>query len=483
MEGLEISIVNLRDVLAESPTFRVDSNYFQKEFLQSAVRQFPMTVGDVSTVKSGTTPPDREDSLKEGVVLLKTTNIRGNVLTSSDSSEFYYIAPAIAKRLAETKLAAQDVLINIVGATTDVIGRVAFVPDDFPEANITQAMALLRVNNARVKPGFLFALLLGKYGNQQVRRIARPTGQYNLNLPEVRSLKLPQATEVFQSQIEGLINQAHTTSLQIKQLYTQAETLLLEALGLRDWQPPEPLAYEQTSRAAFAAGRLDAEHFQPKYAAARQALRDKGAKRFVPLDDLLSDLTNGHTPLRHDLTVGEVPFLAAEHVGDFRVDYNSSKRILAEHHRLELARTALQNGDVLMTIKGRVGNAALVENLPGPVNINQDVARLQINSTLPLWFVLAFVNSPFGKFAVSEQATGQINPFLGLGNLRQISIPVFDEEFMQRIANGTRDKIAQAHRQQQAAKGLLEAARRAVEIAIEEDEAAALRCLEAAREA
>jgi hypothetical protein len=53
----------------------------------------------------------------------------------------------------------------------------------------------------------------------------------------------------------------------------------------------------------------------------------------------------------------------AEHVSDFEVHYDSDKRIL-------------------LTIKGRVGNAALVEYLPGPANINQDVALLRLNARL-----------------------------------------------------------------------------------------------------
>ena len=215
MEGLEISVVNLSNVLVENPSFRIDGNYFQKEFLQSTIREPVITIGDTCIIRSGTTPPDREDDLLEGVILLKTTDIRGTILTA-EGSDFYYLDPKIAARMGETKIVANDVLINIVGATTDVVGRVALVPHDFPEANITQAMALLRVTDPNVVPAYLFAFLLSKYGNQQVRRIARPTGQYNLNLPEVRSFKVHCATKEFQQQIKGAIDKAHAVSLSAK---------------------------------------------------------------------------------------------------------------------------------------------------------------------------------------------------------------------------------------------------------------------------
>jgi hypothetical protein len=226
---------------------------------------------------------------------------------------------------------------------------------------------------------------------------------------------------------------------------------------------------------------LDAEHFKQKYQAAVTKLIDVGASEFLSLGDCLSSLTNGHTPLRHDLNSGEVSFLTAEHVNDFRIDFNSQKRILEMHHSGELSRTALKNGDVLMTIKGRVGNAALVEKLTFDANINQDVALLRFKKNAPsIWYLLAFINSKFGKLEVEKWSTGQINPFLGLGNLVKIRIPIFSSEIMSDIGEKARLSIQAAVAEKATAKKLLEAATCAVEIAIEQNEAAALRFLEEA---
>jgi hypothetical protein len=227
----------------------------------------------------------------------------------------------------------------------------------------------------------------------------------------------------------------------------------------------------------FAAGRFDAEHYQEKYYAMRSALQDVGAEGFVRMEDLLVSLTNGHTPLHHDLSVGDVPFLCAEHVTDFEVHYDTDKRILQEHHIGELNRTALVEGDVLLTIKGRVGNAGLVENPPAAVNINQDVALLRLNDRLPLWYLLAFLNSPPGKLASERMTTGAINPFLGLANVRNLEIPVFPDALMHQIGDQVRGRIHAAHAARRRARALLERAKRAVEIAIEDSEATALRYL------
>ena len=147
---------------------------------------------------------------------------------------------------------------------------------------------------------------------------------------------------------------------------------------------------------------------------------------------------------------------------------------MLEHHNNELARTAVRNGDVLLTIKGRIGNAAIAENVPGPVNINQDVALLRFNDKLPHWYIVAYLNSRFGKLQSEKMATGAINPFLGLFSIRQFEIPLFDQKVMEAIGKETKQHITAARQAKQRATQLLDSAKRAVEIAIEDSEAAAL---------
>lgn len=148
---------------------------------------------------------------------------------------------------------------------------------------------------------------------------------------------------------------------------------------------------------------------------------------------------------------------------------------------MELSRTALRNGDILMTIKGKVGNMALVEGVSGPVNINQDVALLRLNGTLPVWYILAFVNSLFGKMFSEQLSTGGINPFLGLGNVCLLEVPQFPDHIMSAISEQTRECVQRAHQARQKARLLLDQAKRAVEIAIEECEEAAMAFLQNSR--
>ena len=178
MDRLEISEVNYKRVLEESYSSRIDSTFFHKEFLKSILNNKDCwQLNQICKIKSGSTPSDRDENLKEGIVLLKTNDIRNNVLTNNNIENYFFIDEEIDARMQNTRLQSKDVLINIVGATTDVIGRVALVSNNFPQANITQAMSFLRLKNKKlIDPCYLFSFLYSFYGNQQVRRIARPTG-------------------------------------------------------------------------------------------------------------------------------------------------------------------------------------------------------------------------------------------------------------------------------------------------------------------
>lgn len=178
--------------------------------------------------------------------------------------------------------------------------------------------------------------------------------------------------------------------------------------------------------------RLDSSYYEPQYFDNRRLLQGLSWP-LVRLGDV-AYITNGQTPREADLSVGEVLFLTAESVHDLHIDYASAKRISSEYHKEELKRTILKENDMLVTIKGKTGNAAVVVRPPGEININQDVARVVLlRRALNPFYVSAFIVSKYGRLQVQQLNTDQINPFLGLGNLQRIQIPVAPRIFQEQI--------------------------------------------------
>ena len=255
---------------------RLDAEYYQPEYLELAKEigeQKSKNLKDLAIIRSGTTPTDRDDTLAAGVILLKTTDIRNSILPKDGN--YYHITPKIAQRMLKTILQSNDILINIVGATLDVIGRVSLVPSDFPESNITQAMALLRVKDTNYLPEYIFSFLMSKYGQFQTDRLARPTGQFNLNLDELGRVLIPQTSLSRQKEIAEIIKDVLKLQQESRTSYRGAENLLLEELGLKDFRVSDDLSWIVNLLEVKKTNRADPEFFQPKY----QRIIDKIKKK------------------------------------------------------------------------------------------------------------------------------------------------------------------------------------------------------------
>lgn len=131
----------------------------------------------------------------------------------------------------------------------------------------------------------------------------------------------------------------------------------------------------------------------------------------------------------------------------------------------------MRDGDVLVTIKGKVGNCAVVRNCPQAVNINQDVALIRLRDGIHPYFFAAWFNSQMGKQLVEQRSTGGINPFLGLGNLRGMPFPVISQKEQQRIGDLVRETVENAYSAERDATTLLEQAKSRVEKLIEQSAA------------
>lgn len=454
---VELNLVRLK---ADNTSCRIDSEFFRKRFL--TLPRFVNRLDDLAIIKSGTTPPDRDDELKEGVVLLKTTDIRNSLLLATDS--YYHISHEIAARMQETKLMHRDVLINIVGATTDVIGRVAFVPDDFPEANITQAMALIRVHDQKVCPYTLFAFLSGCYGKAQVERLARPTGQYNLNLQEVASLRLPRISAELSKEIAHSIEIAYAATSKAEKLTYEAEQTLLSALGLEDWQSTnQHTAIKNFSQTFATSARLDAEYYQPKY------------------DEILSRL--------HASPYGCVPLADC-----FEQNRSLSKLEKSAYHYIEIGDVSVSNGQA-------TANCIETKELPPNARIESRKNELIVSKVRPYRGAIAIVESDEADLLVStaftvlretgrykkevlqillrtkvykellmQPSVGTSYPVIRDEDVMALPIPDLPIAMQQQIANKVQS--AQAARRQ--SQQLLELAKQTVERAIETSEAEAL---------
>lgn len=99
-------------------------------------------------------------------------------------------------------------------------------------------------------------------------------------------------------------------------------------------------------------------------------------------------------------------------------------------------RSSLEEGDIILSTRGTVGNCAIVMADILPANIDQDVARIKlITTTFEKEFVITYLNSIYGQDWMKRNQTGMVQQGLSLQKVRMIPIPVLCEDFQTKVKN------------------------------------------------
>lgn len=166
-------------------------------------------------------------------------------------------------------------------------------------------------------------------------------------------------------------------------------------------------------------------------------------QRFLKNDDLL--LSKKHFLISDGFTVtdGEhgsveylesgVKYLTAENVKNGFVDI-SNVRYVSQEVDFRNRRSSVETGDILISIKGTLGQIAVAESWLKPCNMNRDVAILKAKADNKKNYYLAiFLMSKFGEIQSSRGGSGGVQQMITLERLRNFVVPEMTDSFYQQI--------------------------------------------------
>jgi type I restriction enzyme M protein len=464
LEGLEATEVLLSEVAHDNDVLRCDAEYFARDVLAAihrleSLKAEPLEQLAVITDGIHTSLPFVDDG---EVKVLSAKHPKDNFIAGGP---FETVSVSFHGKNPRTALRKDDVLISTVGT----IGNAAVVTPDILPANSDRHIGIIRVNRDGPSPFLLSTFLVCRYGRIQSIRETTGNVQPNLFISKIGRLLIPRFSPAFEQQVSAQVELAYGLRKQSVERLTKAEHILLRALGLDTWTPPEALSYERSSGDAFAAGRLDAEHFQPRFAALATMMAAKG--NCERLGDQLLFIARGKQPEYAD---AGLPVINSKHVLRNEVRYDDANRRAVFDDDSVL----IQSGDVLIngTGVGTIGRSAAYLHGAKALPDNH-VTILRPTGALDPVYLAVFLNSLAGQLQVDQRlrgSSGQIELY-----------PTDIAEFQVWVAPKTlqldiRKLVEQCFAERQRASRLLDAAKRAVEIAIEDSEAAALAYLAAA---
>lgn len=476
MKGLEITIFNKSDILFDNEEFRIDAEYYRKEFLKlyRNIKNAPILknlvyMSDLSTNGSFKTVSNIVNDDNPKIIPFIRSGNTGSPLIKTN--ELIFISKEAHNKLPKSTTHLHDIIMARKGK----IGGASLITKDEVNFNCNENIIKLDINDKDYLNPFYFTTYFNsKYGLKQIERLSTGNVQPWVSIFQIRKLKIPILKPLFQQQIEIVFRNAHSAISNSKKNYKKAESLLLKEIGLQDFTPSkDPVNIKNFKDSFGTSGRLDAEYYQVKYDVIENTF-DKFKR--IKLKDLVNHpVSSGITPKAggsaYTNSEKGIPFVRAVDLKGGEVLTSNFKYIKHNIHNGVLKRTQLKKGDVLLSIAGTVGRSSIFSH-NFEANINQAVSILRFEEDeIKRLYLVAFFNSSLGKIFISKYSRQGVQTNLSLSEIGNLSIPIIDYNKQEQIEN----LIEQSFTLKKQSEHLLEVAKKAVEIAIEESEEVALK--------
>ncbi len=446
---------------ALSPTMRLDSEYYRPHYVYAISKlksAGAVRIGSFADVTDGIhgSPEWVEE---DGVRYLSAKSVKDNYFVIDNSGQISVAQDAANPR---TRARLNDVLITTVGT----IGNSAVVYDEIMPANMDRHLGIVRIRQERtdIDPYYLSLFFNTSFGRSQTLRESTGNVQLNLFIESIKNLIVPLGDDL--NECGQMVRQAYAKRAEAEELYAQAETQLLEALGLNDLDSSHELTYKRDFKEVARAGRYDAEYFKPKYEKvfeAFDAVSQRGNWTVETIGQLSEPLKYGtSTPLSY--IESGVPFLRIADVQKDGFDKSSLKFISKEEALGEKGAIVSAN-DVIVSRSGSLGlTIAIGDNLDGAVFGSYFIrTRPNLQKIHPLYFSL-FMNSRAGQLQVERNNTGGVQTNLTIPAIENIAVAYPDANEQQEFVQLVLDSRQAANESQI----LLEQAKSRVEQLIEE---------------
>lgn len=462
--NLDISIVEVNEI--EWFT-RIDSDFYWKDIINNERRiksgKFEL-FWNIWTSKGGCAYSSWEFG-NGAIRIAKITDVS----QQNDIQKWETLSDSEFNRFPQNILQNWDILMSGTHHNAWDLWKVVFI-EDLPLNEIStwnQRVFRLRWKENILKSECLYCLLQSKGIRLQIERYGRGNNQLNLNNEGIEALKVPLPSPTFQSQIAELVQKAYTQRELSKSLYSEAEKILLDELKLTDWKPSEVNISEKMSEEVELFGRCDAEFFQPKYDEVLEKI--KKYKWWFDTIEKLILIAWKQMKIEADKEY-QYCELADIDPGLWTVG-NFTQIIWADLP--SRARMKIEKWDVVVSsVAGSSQKVALIEGVDDNLVASTGFFILKPKAFNPETNLI-LMKSFFMQMFLERSARGMILSATNQDDFKNLIIPNIVKPIQEIIAS----KIIASHEAQKISKDLLEKAKRAVEIFIEEDEEVALKWL------
>ena len=451
MDGLDFQEINKSELENE---FTIGAEYYGKKYVESVsvvkrqAKTIPLGQMWVLATDGDHGSPDYQES---GVLYLLSECVKEGYI---EKSKCRYITEAKNRELKRSCLHPGDIVVTKTGV---YFGKSAVIPESIPEANTIAHVGKITLK-PQYNPYYVSTFLNCKYGYYQLRRRGIKATRPEIKLVEFPDIIVPEFSKGLYSAIESTVQTANALYDEAGNVINQSEQMLMQILGIPQITDTA-VSIKNFSQSFGKTGRFDAEYYQSKYEKYTEALNTKDTV------DTLCILYD-----RNFIPEAEVEYTYIElaSIGCAGAIVNAERNLGSALPTR--ARRQVNAGQVIISsIEGSLQSCALITSefdkslcSTGFYVIDSE----NINSET----LLVLFKCELMQALMKQRCSGSILAGITKDELLSMPLPRIDENVQREIAV----KVRQSFELRDKSKQLLENAKQAVELAIEQGEDAAL---------
>jgi len=454
-----MTIINVANVSDLSSTRRIDAEFFIPDGIEASeiVNNFPK-VTKLGRITSWITQGPNPKFTEEGIPSLNGKNI---YLGTAGADEPNFVSPQTYNALQKYTLLQNDIVITLKHATK--IGRSWIITDDEPKI-FSRNVGLIRLRyDSPINPASVLFYLWSHYAQKILDRLATggTSGQITLPTSSLRTLPVPIFKKKLQNKLVNYLTKYNEMLFESKTKYQQAEKILLEEIGFKNFKFKYNLSYVDNLSKAFTVHRVDAEYFEPSY--------DRVLKKIMEYPNGYARLLNYVNNVKPHFNPQKYPDKTYNYIE--LADIDESIGVIQSESKIKgdeapsRARRILSNNDVIVSsVEGSLEKVSLIGKEHEGSLASTGFFQFKSTNILPE-LLLVLSKSIILQIQLKRECTGTILTAVPNVSLKRIIIPIISDDVQQNIAY----LIKKSHEARRKAKDLLKKAIKITEKAIENE--------------
>lgn len=440
---------------------RLDAEYYQPEYLNVAkiIEKYGYkNLGDLLDVLTDYHANGSYEILKQNVELSNEKDFALMVRSVDLERDNFdvdarYVSEKAYNFLKKTKVFGNEIIIDKIGNT----GAAYLMPKLNRLVTLGMNLFMLRLKK-ELDPEFLYIFLNSNLGKSAISQKITGMNPTSIDKASVRSIKIPTVSKSFSNEICQLVQAKFRLQAESKTFYLQAENLLFEELGLKEFESKNELWSAVNLSEVKKVNRIDAEYFQPKYRKVLSLIRTNNG---IALGELAT-IKKGFEPGSETYQEEGKLFIRVSSISKDGITDKDQKYLKEELYKELKNNYQPKVGEILLTKDASPGMAYVVKE-PIEGIISGGVLRVKPKEDIEPEYLALVINSFVGQSQVERDAGGSIIAHWKPEQVKVLQIPILPKPIQQKIA----ELVRQSHAARKKSKELLEEAKRKIEEMIE----------------